>query len=464
MTNEFVCRTQKGNGDTCVYREIFAKQNQSEKAHSFLLSAFQALLKNTEDMIFVKTVDGIYAAVSQPFVRMVGKQDAAEIIGHTDFEIFESAELAKRYTDDDRRLFETDTDLVDYIEPLNDDKGHPRYSRTSKYILHDSTGEQLGIMGISRDVTSEYLSWQRYQQELRYLFELPEDTYAALFMDITEWRVIRHQSHDVGGHVITLHGTIDEFLENARSCIADPNDTRAKQFFRSVTRETMLELCGDGARDLTLEYQRRMPSGAVMWTQAHISFVVDPETGHSCAVWSLRDIHARKQEAEELQRAAELDEMTGLFNRATTIRKIRREIVERSDAQHALFMIDVDNFKTLNDTRGHQTGDEFLVTMAQGLKKCFREGDVVGRIGGDEFFILMKNIPHPVAVLEKAETLLNVCRMICEHYESADLSVSFGISLFPANGSTFEALYESADNALYRAKALGKNRFSLAEE
>ncbi len=447
-----------------MYREVFAKQNQSEKAQPFLLSAFQTLLKNTEDMIFVKTVDLVYAAVSDLFVEMMGKTAAEEMIGHTDFEIWEDKELAKRYTDDDRRLLETDTDRVNYIEPLTDDNGHPRYSRTSKYILHSPTGEQLGILGISRDITGEYLAWQRYQQELKYLFELPDDTYAALFMDIDDWRVIRHQSHDVGGHVITLHNSVDEFIENARQCIADPADSKSRQFFDSFSRDSFKSLSHSGSREFSLEYQRYMPNGGIMWTLAHITFVVDPETGHSCAIWSLRDIHARKQRAMELYHAAEHDEMTGLLNRASTTKKINRMLEERDDAQHALFMLDVDNFKTLNDTLGHQCGDQFLIDMAKGLKKCFRDSDVIGRIGGDEFFILMKNIPNPFAVLEKAETLRGVCQMVCSDYQPTGVSVSFGISLFPEHGRSLDELYQAADSALYRAKARGKNQFALAGE
>lgn len=94
--------------------------------------------------------------------------------------------------------------------------------------------------------------------------------------------------------------------------------------------------------------------------------------------------------------------MTGLLNRASTTQHILQILENNDQAQHALFIIDGDNFKSLNDTYGHQAGDQFLITLAKALKNCFRDNDVVGRIGGDEFFVLMKNVPSSMIVADKA--------------------------------------------------------------
>lgn len=425
-------------------------------------TAFQTFLANTSDILFVKDHNLVYTAVSMPFVRMAGKTSPDEIIGRTDFEIFENQELAKRYTADDYRLFSGRKDLIGYIEPLTDERGHPRYSSTSKYILTNDNHEIIGVLGISRDITQQYLAQQRHLQELKYLFELPNDTYAALFMDIDSWRVIRHRSHTTGPHILPLQETMQKFSENAANCLADPNDTETLAFYRNLSKESMLELCGNGNRHHALEYLRRMPNGETVWVRADINFLVDPESGHLCAIWSLRNIDSIKQAARNLQRAAERDEMTGLLNRTFTRKYIQQALEENPSALHALFILDVDHFKTLNDTYGHQTGDDFLIALSNALKNCFRESDIVGRIGGDEFFILMKNVPNALTVTEKAETVMNISKMVCDSYQIDGLSVCIGISLFPMDGITLDNLYAKADAALYQAKRRGKNQFFFA--
>ena len=162
--------------------------------------------------------------------------------------------------------------------------------------------------------------------------------------------------------------------------------------------------------------------------------------------------------------AAEHDEMTGLLNRAYTEKRIRHILESGENTIHALFAIDVDNFKNLNDTMGHQTGDQFLKNLSEMLKSCFRESDIVGRIGGDEFFVLMKNIYSVFPVAEKAETLLRISHGLCLNYSELNLSLSIGISMYPSDGQNLEELYTAADAALYQAKKQGKNQFVFASD
>lgn len=435
---------------------IFTTQSDVMRA------AFYTYLNNSTDMIFIKDIHLVYVSASMPFVRMAGKKAVEEITGRTDFEIFENQELAKRYTDDDCKLLEQNKDLINYIEPLTDDHGHPRYSSTSKYILRDISGKAIGILGISRDITREYIARRRHQQELKYLFELPEDTYAALFMDIDDWRTIRHQRRSFGDHVLDICETMDAFAENAVNCLADPDDLKTLHFYQTLTKETLLDICNSGTRTFTLEYLRRMPNGQNLWVRTDINFMVDPENGHLCAIWTLRNIDSEKRESLNLHLAAERDEMTGLFNRASTTKQIQKTLDADSQAQHALFIVDVDNFKSLNDTFGHLEGDKFLITVANTLKNCFRDNDIVGRMGGDEFFVLMKNVPSSMIVREKASTLLGITQMFCHNYKSLNMSISIGISMYPVNGESLEELYAEADKALYQAKHQGKNQIVFA--
>lgn len=427
-----------------------------------LWAAFKIYVENTTDMMFLKDTNLTYVVSSQAFAEMAGKQSVEQIIGKTDFEIFENQELAKRYVDDDRKLLESDAHMLCYIEPLADDHGQARYCTTSKYILRDKSEKVIGIFGVSRDITKEYFMRQRYQQELRYLFELPEDTYAALFMDIDDWRIIRHQRHTLGGNVLEICETMDAFAKNAVKRLADPEDMKTRAFYENLSKESMMQICNSGKRHYALEYLRRIPDGSVVWVRTDINFLSDPENGHLCAIWSLKNIDSEKMETMSLVRAAEYDEMTGCLNRAFTTKYIEETLEKSSHEKHALFAIDVDNFKSLNDTFGHQTGDEFLISLASVLKTCFRESDIVGRMGGDEFFVLMKNVPNSLIVAEKSETLLRMGREICKAYAGLEITLSIGVAMFPEQGINLDQLYASADGALYQAKNQGKNQFVFA--
>ena len=130
---------------------------------------------------------------------------------------------------------------------------------------------------------------------------------------------------------------------------------------------------------------------------------------------------------------------------------------------HDEFMNDIDNFKLLNDTYGHQAGDRFLIEFADYLKRNFRDSDVIGRIGGDEFFVFTKNIIDDDMIDGKARNILEIIHNVGDKYAGVGIGGSIGISVYPKDGTSLEELYSKADEALYRAKKSGKNRYSRAE-
>ncbi len=165
----------------------------------------------------------------------------------------------------------------------------------------------------------------------------------------------------------------------------------------------------------------------------------------------------------ELTLAAQMDKMTMLYNHETTMQIIMDTLGKYPAKKHALFMFDVDNFKIINDTKGHQAGDEFLIKIAGIIKKSFRQNDVVGRIGGDEFLALMCDVSDIAIIKKKAEDILVKVYDLCKKCEYTRTSVSIGISIYPDNGTNLQELYHNADGAMYRAKNNGKNQFFIIE-
>ena len=426
-------------------------------------AAFKTMLDNTMDMVFVKNMNLEYVAASLPFVKMVGKERVEDILGKSDDEIFANKDLAVRYVGDDRKLLAGGKNLENYIEPITDEDGHHRYGTTSKYILKDENDNQIGILGVTRDITRDYVSRQHYQQELSYLFELPEDAYAVAYIDIDAWRVISQRRRMIHGSTLETCHTVEELVGYAVASIVD-RKSEAAEFYRKFQPDMLKDIYNIGRRDISFKYQRYMPDGSIRWVKNEIRFLNDMDSGHLCAMLSAKDIDAAKQEEEKLEVAAKMDQMTMLLNRETTMEVIRGILRRQSGQTHALFMLDVDNFKVLNDTMGHQAGDRYLVLLAEEIRKCFRDSDVKGRIGGDEFFVLMQNIQEIGIIQKKAILLLERIQAIGTEYPNVGLTGSIGISLYPYNGSTVEELYAKADASLYQAKRDGKNKFVIAKE
>lgn len=435
--------------------------SRTSEIENLINIAFKTMLDNTRDMVFVKDVNSVYVAASLPFVKMVGKEWAEDIIGHTDLEIFEDKDLARRYLVDDKKLFDNGEDLVDYIEPITSDNGQARYGSTSKFIMRNSRGEILGVLGITKDITRDYIARQHYQRELQYLFELPKDTYAVSYIDIDSWRIISQRRQMIDEGEMQACFTVEELLDAAVESIVEKNSEAAK-FYRNFVPAILWNVYSSGKMNLSFKYQRRMSDGSVRWVRNDIRFLTDIDSGHLCAMLSAKDIDAEKKEEQKMYVAAKMDRMTMLLNRETTMESIRSILAQEYDRTHVLYMIDIDNFKMLNDTLGHQTGDEFLIALSAELKKVFRESDVVGRIGGDEFFALMRNVNGMHKMVEKGKELLSTIQQVCTAYPNIPLSGSIGISIYPENGKSLDALYAEADAALYQAKKKGKNQFVFA--
>ena len=424
-------------------------------------AAFRTILDEATEMIFLKDVDLVYQAVSAPFVEMVGKSSAEEVVGHTDAEVYEDLNLCRRYEADERRLLFEQKNMRGYIEPITDDHGQARYGSTSKYLLRDEKNQVIGILGIVKDVTREYRARQRYQQEFRYLFELPEDTYAVCYIDVDDWRIIKQRRQRIEDGTLQECQTVEQICSYAVDSIVDKG-CEGVEFYQNFTPDRLWSIYDGGRNCVSFEYERKMSDGSARWVHNEAHFLTDVDSGHLCVMLSVKDITADKQEEQEIFEAATLDQMTKVLNRATAIKYIKQIIYNEDEKLHVLFMLDIDNFKGINDTFGHRAGDEFLIRLAGELKNSFREDDVVGRIGGDEFFIFLRNVVEINQIEKKAQDILDIVSKAGEAYSEAESSGSIGIALYPGDGRTVEELYTKADEALYVAKRGGKNKFVFA--
>ena|GEM_PF-915706 len=234
-------------------------------------------------------------------------------------------------------------------------------------------------------------------------------------------------------------------------------------FFNNMAEAVACWQAIKSAGSITLESLHRSRSGRVYPVEVHNNFIEYEGEGYVCSI--CHDITARKNAEEEIKRLAFYDLLTQLPNRRLLLDRLQQALATsvRSRLYGALLFIDLDNFKTLNDTLGHDKGDLLLQEVASRISACVRECDTVARLGGDEFVVMLTGLDGD-AQAATAQTqkigrkilgMLNQVYYLAghEHYGSA----SMGITLFAGHSSSMDELLKQADIALYQAKAAGRN-------
>ena len=171
-----------------------------------------------------------------------------------------------------------------------------------------------------------------------------------------------------------------------------------------------------------------------------------------------------RSERDAYQLESELDKLTELFNKKTMENLCRLKLKTFNENEHsnifmAMYVIDLDHFKEVNDLMGHQFGDKVLIEFAKGLRKIFRPNDCIGRFGGDEFVVIVDSLPNMEVVVRKAEQIKQIAFNLTVEGKTHVVTASIGIVIAPQNGRDYDTLFASADKAVYHVKNSGKNGY-----
>ncbi|PKO86659.1 MAG: diguanylate cyclase [Betaproteobacteria bacterium HGW-Betaproteobacteria-12] len=315
--------------------------------------------------------------------------------------------------------------------------------------LRDAAGDLIGYLGIAADIGERL----RMEQELR-VAAIAFESQAAIMVTDGAQRILR-----VNQAFSKLTGySAEEAVGQLPSMLKSGRQDRA--FYQQMWRELQETGHWQG------EIWNRRKGGEVYPEWLTISAVYDADGQLSNYVSTFSDISNLKVAESEIHHLAFYDPLTALPNRRLLLNRLDKacQAGRRSAQYGALLFIDLDHFKTLNDTLGHDAGDRLLVEVANRLKACIRVGDTAARQGGDEFAVMLDELGvEPGAAAVHAETvaekirgeLLRPYRLDdgADHFGSA----SIGISLFHGQEKSVEALVKQADIALYRAKDAGRN-------
>ncbi|MCR4790837.1 MAG: diguanylate cyclase, partial [Treponemataceae bacterium] len=256
------------------------------------------------------------------------------------------------------------------------------------------------------------------------------------------------------------------------------SDIARTEYFKRVHEDDIsaLELLQDTVSgktsDFLAEFRYKNYSNEYIWVRMTGTLIRKEDKSPAKFIGSINNVNAQVMHEQELKSIAEVDALTSLLNKNAMQEYVSSFLKEKSeDTYCAMFMLDLDNFKMINDNLGHLAGDKAIKDTAKKLSLIFSEKDYISRFGGDEFCILLRlneGVEKDTFLRVVNEKAKNLCRILKEKYydekSTIEVSSSIGIALFPENGKTYDDLFCCADAALYYIKQNGKNGYKIWTE
>ena len=410
----------------------------------------------------------------------------------------DDAELLQREL---RRVYALSMDRVDTSQAmqraLNDqeydivisDHVMPKFSSTAALAVLKASGKDLPFIIVSGTIGEELAVEAMKAGASDYVLKgnltrlLP-----AIEREVADARVRRRAEHEVKESEERFRATFSQAAVGIAQVAPDGRWLRVNLRLCDIVGYSEAELLGKSFQDITyaddldldLEYVRQMLAGeicsytmekrylrrggALVWVNLTVSLVRAADGSPKYFISVIEDISRRKATEAQLMHLATHDHLTHLPNRSLLQDRITQAIAhaERAERQMAVLFLDLDRFKNINDSLGHDVGDKLIIVLAERLRGIVRGGDTVARVGGDEFVIVITELQYETQAENIARKVLEVLAEP-EVVEGTELFLngSLGISLYPRDGSDCHTLLKNADAAMYRAKEAGRNQFQF---
>lgn len=413
----------------------------------YQLKYFNEILSATDDLLSFVDHNYHYRAVNQAYCKKFGK-DAHELINQPIAALHGQMQFENTIRPGIALALKGQTNTVEVVHKNNE--GEDIYIHGRHHPSFDANGQVAGVVVSARDVTElkqVQLALAVSEERLQMLYNQTP----SMFFTINTHFVI--QSVNTFG-ANKLGYQVDELI-----------DKNLLTLYATDDREQMRErlTCCFEAPDKVYDWEVRQMQldGRSLWVKQTAQVVNMLDQGYQLFLAS-EDISEKHRLSQKLSYQATHDSLTGLTNRLEFERALRRLIKRKDEYKqevHILCYIDLDRFKLINDSCGHLAGDELLRNVADILSQNVRKSDVLARIGGDEFAILMEN-----CALHKAKAIAEVIRMAIKDYtlvwkdKNYQIGASIGISVFDLQADSITQALSAADEACYSAKAGGRNQ------
>ena len=316
--------------------------------------------------------------------------------------------------------------------------------------VHIGTGAITHYVAIKQDITARKFAEEqlrRAEEKYRAIFE---NALVGIFQTSPEGRPI-----SINRALARIHG-----YDTPAQLLAEVSDVGRQLFVEPGAFKEFLQVLGTEGTPQSVECEVYSRDGSKKWALANVRAATDADSNVLFYEGMVEDITERKAAEQRVQFLAYYDALTGLPNRALLRDRILVALASarRHREKVALLFLDLDRFKTINDSLGHSVGDLLLQEVAERLKAATREPDTVARLGGDEFLLLMTAVNETADAVKAAERIVkSMAGEFVIQGNALHVTCSVGISIFPDNGDDIEALFKNADLAMYSAKEHGRN-------
>jgi diguanylate cyclase (GGDEF)-like protein/PAS domain S-box-containing protein len=430
-----------------VKEDITARKLADEKITE-LNRDFVSFLENTSDFVYFKDKSSRFRFCSQTLADITGHASWRDMIGKHDLEVFPS-ETAQIYYQEELPVFETGTPILGKIDPYLDAAGNRGWVSTSKWPLFDEAGRVAGLFGISRDVTER-------MQQLESL-----KLAANVFTHAREGIMIA----DAEGNIVDVNEAFSRITGYSREDVLGRNPRllssgrQDRAFYEALWHDLAEHGYWYG------EVWNRRKNGEVFAVMQTISAVRNDagQVRQYLALFS--DITPMKEHERQLEQIAHFDALTQLPNRVLLADRLHQAMhqTRRREQRLAVAYLDLDGFKAINDTYGHEAGDQLLITLAARMKLALRDGDTLARLGGDEFVAVLLDLSDiPASLPMLGRLLVAASQPVHVGKHALQVSASVGVTFYPqVEDVDADQLLRQADQAMYQAKLAGKNRYHV---
>ncbi|WP_114008725.1 sensor domain-containing protein [Cohaesibacter intestini] len=419
------------------------------KHNAILTRIFDAM----PDVVLAKDYDGNFVFCNETVASLYGAKPE-DMVGKDDFHFTGNREQADFFLENVQAVMNRNQIEQVYEDSTDTETGEARHFQSLKIPFRDINGDPK-IFVLAKDITDITklkVEADRNKKRLQQVLDVSQE-------GLWEWNAKTNQVlHNHQWELITgVQGSDCSFAE-FESCILVEDRSKVRQALQMLVERNL---------PYSIEFRMKRPDGKIIWVWDRGKVAEFDEAGQPLwLVGIVQDITEEKLNQEKITHLAYYDQLTGLANRTHLEEEVKVAIEDsrRRDAYNALLFMDLDRFKLLNDSHGHDMGDRLLQEVAKRLTNCVGAGDTIARFGGDEFVVLLTGIDATsegeAALLAEgtAQAILNSFEMPFQLGEvEYSCSSSVGIAIFSTDDMSLDELLKQADMAMYDAKGAGRN-------
>ncbi len=439
---------QVGRGTRDVMLQDLAERTLAEKSLFEQKEFLNAILESEPECVKVISANGRLLQMNRAGLAML-EVDTLEEAVEQGLINFVRHDYRHRFIQFSGRVLVGESAIMAF--PIQGKQGTPRWLETHATPLRNAQGEITALVGVTRDITERYL----VEEKLRLSAKVFESSGEGIIITDAAARILsvnRAFTEVTGYSVEEAIGRTPAILKSGR---------QEETFFCGMWHDISQQGYWNG------EIWNRRKNGEDYPEWLGISAVKDTNNRITHYVGIFSDISEIKKNEAQIEFLAYHDPLTGLPNRllARDRMELAMSSADRAGGKATLLFLDLDNFKTINDSLGHAVGDALLKAVADRLRGCLRDTDTLSRQGGDEFLIVLPEVSDSDAIAAVAEKILDRMAGLL-HIDGHELStsLSIGLAVYPDDGGDFETLFKKADTAMYQAKEAGRNSYRFHTE